>query len=119
MVRLRLSSLDPAVNDRSLLSILNTDQRLMPHIHLSIQSGDNVILKRMKRRHSFSDIVSLCEKLRKARPDIILGADLLTGFPTKTAEMFQNTIRVIEKADLTYKPLFVSIHNISGLCALT
>jgi threonylcarbamoyladenosine tRNA methylthiotransferase MtaB len=104
--RLRLSSLDPAVNDRSLLSILNTDQRLMPHIHLSIQSGDNVILKRMKRRHSFSDIISLCEKLRKARPDIILGADLITGFPTETAEMFQNTIRVIEKADLTYLHVF-------------
>ena len=104
--RLRLSSLDPAVTDSSLLSILNTDHRLMPHVHLSIQSGDNVILKRMKRRHSFSDVISLCKKLRQARPDIILGADLITGFPTETAEMFENTIKVVEKADLTYLHVF-------------
>ena len=88
--RLRLSSLDPAVADERLIALLGEEPRLMPHLHLSLQAGDDVILKRMKRRHLTADAVELCRHLRAARPDLVFGADLIVGFPTESEEQFQN-----------------------------
>lgn len=104
--RLRLSSLDPAAIDEDLWRLIAEEPRLMPHLHLSLQSGDDMILKRMKRRHSRDDVLLLCERARKARPDIVFGADLIAGFPTETDEMFQNTCDLIERCGITWLHVF-------------
>lgn len=104
--RLRLSSIDPAEVDDVLLGLLGDEERLMPHFHLSVQSGDNLILKRMKRRHSREDAIRFCESARRRRPQVAFGADLIAGFPTETEQMFANTLHLIDEADLTYLHVF-------------
>ena len=106
LARLRLSSLDPAVIDETLLALLAQEPRLMPHLHLSVQAGSDMILKRMKRRHLRGDVITLAARLRDARPDIILGADLIAGFPTEDDAMFEDSLRIVEEADLTYLHVF-------------
>ena len=104
--RLRLSSLDPAVIDEALIMALAEYPRLMPHLHLSVQSGNNIILKRMKRRHNRKNVADLCERIRRVRPDIVFGADLIAGFPTETDEMFEDTLKLVDEAGLTYLHVF-------------
>jgi threonylcarbamoyladenosine tRNA methylthiotransferase MtaB len=106
LLRLRLSSIDPAELDDDLVDLLATEPRLMPHVHLSVQAGDDLILKRMKRRHGRADVVRLTERLRRLRPEIAFGADLIAGFPTESAAMFANTLRLIDEADLVYLHVF-------------
>ncbi|MEC7830374.1 MAG: tRNA (N(6)-L-threonylcarbamoyladenosine(37)-C(2))-methylthiotransferase MtaB [Pseudomonadota bacterium] len=100
--RLRLSSMDVIGFDDLLIDLIAKNSRILPHIHLSLQSGDNMILKRMKRRHSREDAISLCKILRDKRPEITFGADLIVGFPTENEDMFQNTIKIIEECDLDW-----------------
>jgi threonylcarbamoyladenosine tRNA methylthiotransferase MtaB len=104
--RLRISSIDCIEIDPELVRAMAEEPRLMPHLHLSLQAGDDMILKRMKRRHSREDAIRLCETLRAARPDIVLGADLITGFPTETEAMFENTLRIVEECGLTWLHVF-------------
>lgn len=104
--RLRLSSLDPVEIDEDLLRVFEHDPRLMPHLHLSLQAGDDMILKRMKRRHLRQDAIEICQKLRKLRPGITFGADIIAGFPTETDEMFENSLRIIEECDLSFLHVF-------------
>jgi len=104
--RLRLSSLDPAVVDEDLIRLIEEDERLMPHLHLSVQAGSNMILKRMKRRHDRRDVIELCDRLRTARGDLVFGADIITGFPTETEEMFSDTLELVGEAGLTYLHVF-------------
>ena len=104
--RLRLSSLDPAAIDPDLKRLLAEEPRLMPHIHLSVQAGHDMILKRMKRRHDRADILRLAAELRALRPDIALGADLIAGFPTESDEMFAVSLRLVEEAGLTWLHVF-------------
>jgi threonylcarbamoyladenosine tRNA methylthiotransferase MtaB len=104
--RLRLSSIDPAEVDDLLLELVGDEERLMPHFHLSAQSGDNLILKRMKRRHTREDTIRFCETARKRRPQVAFGADLIAGFPTETEDMFANTMRLIDDAGLVYLHVF-------------
>ena len=104
--RLRLSSLDPAVADEDLFRLLAEEPRLMPHIHLSLQAGDDLILKRMKRRHSRADALAYVARLRRARPDIVLGADLIAGFPTESDDAFDSTRRLVEEAELSLLHVF-------------
>ena len=104
--RLRLSSLDPAAIDADLKRLIADEPRLMPHLHLSVQAGDDMILKRMKRRHSRADILRLAAELRALRPGIALGADLIAGFPTESDEMFAGTHRLVEEARLTWLHVF-------------
>jgi len=104
--RLRLSSIDSIEVDEALFELIAGEQRLMPHLHLSLQAGDNMILKRMKRRHSREDSIEFCERVRAARPDIVFGADLIAGFPTETDEMFEQTLRLVDECGLTYLHVF-------------
>ena len=104
--RLRLSSIDPAEIDQNLIDLVASQPRLMPHVHLSVQAGDDLVLKRMKRRHSRADVVRLCARLRAERPDIAFGADLIAGFPTETDAMFQRTLELIREAELTHLHVF-------------
>lgn len=104
--RLRLSSIDQIEADADLMRALRDEDRFMPHLHLSLQSGDNMILKRMKRRHLRRDTISFCAEARRLRPDVVFGADLIAGFPTETDEMFENTIEIVETCDLTYLHVF-------------
>ena len=104
--RLRLSSLDPAAIDDDLIRLLGEEPRLMPHLHLSLQAGDDTILKRMKRRHLVADAARLCARARRARPDVVFGADLIAGFPTETEAMFANTLASIDGLGLTYLHVF-------------
>lgn len=104
--RLRLSSVDPVEIDEDVFKLLATEKRLMPHLHISLQAGDDLILKRMKRRHLRPDLLKFCQKARQARPDVIFGADIIAGFPTETEEMFQNTLNIIEDCDLTFCHIF-------------
>ncbi len=104
--RLRLSSLDPVEVDPDLFHVFERDPRLMPHFHLSLQAGDDMILKRMKRRHLRQDVINVCQKFRALRPDVTFGADIIAGFPTETEEMFQNTLRIVEECDLTFLHVF-------------
>ena len=104
--RLRMSSLDPVEIDDDLWRLIAEEPRLMPHLHLSLQSGDDMILKRMKRRHLRQDAIDMCNRARDLRPDIAFGADIITGFPTETEEMFQNTMDIVEQCDLTYLHVF-------------
>jgi threonylcarbamoyladenosine tRNA methylthiotransferase MtaB len=104
--RLRLSSIDPAEVDPDLVDLVAREPRLMPHLHLSVQAGDDLILKRMKRRHSRSDVVRLCAQLGALRPDIAFGADLIAGFPTESEAMFERTLALIDEAGLTHLHVF-------------
>ncbi|MCK5575837.1 MAG: tRNA (N(6)-L-threonylcarbamoyladenosine(37)-C(2))-methylthiotransferase MtaB, partial [Sphingomonadales bacterium] len=104
--RLRLTSIDSIEVDPQLLDAITNHPRLMPHIHLSLQAGDNMILKRMKRRHLRDDAIRFCKDLKKARPDVVFGADIITGFPTETEEMFQNSLKLVEECDLTFLHVF-------------
>ena len=104
--RLRLSSIDSVEADRDLLDALATETRLMPHLHLSLQSGDDLILKRMKRRHLRADAIAFCAQLRRLRPDIVFGADLIAGFPTETEAMFRNTLELVDECGLTHLHVF-------------
>ncbi|MBI1206741.1 MAG: tRNA (N(6)-L-threonylcarbamoyladenosine(37)-C(2))-methylthiotransferase MtaB [Azospirillum sp.] len=104
--RLRLSSLDPAAIDRDLWRLIAEEPRLMPHLHLSLQAGDDLVLKRMRRRHSRADAVALSARARSLRPGLALGADLIAGFPTESEEMFDNTLNIIEDCGLTWLHVF-------------
>jgi threonylcarbamoyladenosine tRNA methylthiotransferase MtaB len=104
--RLRLSSIDQVEVDDDLLWALAEEPRLMPHLHLSLQSGDDMILKRMKRRHLRADAISFCETARRLRPDVVFGADLIAGFPTETDAMFANSLDIVAACDLTYLHVF-------------
>jgi threonylcarbamoyladenosine tRNA methylthiotransferase MtaB len=104
--RLRLSSIDSIEADPLLMELLAGEKRLMPHIHLSLQSGDNMILKRMKRRHTREDSIAFCAALRAARPEMVFGADIIAGFPTESEAMFDNTLAIIDDCNLTYLHVF-------------
>jgi len=104
--RLRLSSIDSVEADPALIRAIAEEERLMPHLHLSLQSGDDLILKRMKRRHSRADSVQFCEAMRRVRPDIVFGADLIAGFPTETEAMFRNSVTLINDCGLTFLHVF-------------
>jgi len=104
--RLRLSSIDQVEADEHLLDALAESERLMPHLHLSLQAGDDLILKRMKRRHLRADAISFCDKVRRLRPDIVFGADLIAGFPTETEEMFARSLDIVEECGLTHLHVF-------------
>lgn len=104
--RVRLSSLDPVEIDDDLWRLIAEEPRLMPHLHLSLQAGDDMILKRMKRRHLRQDVIDVCTRARDLRPDMAFGADIIAGFPTETAEMFENSLRIVEECDLTYLHVF-------------
>ncbi len=104
--RLRLSSLDPAEVDAPLFELVTSEPRLMPHVHLSLQSGDDMILKRMKRRHNRAQAVNLVARLKSARPDIAIGADLIAGFPTETEDMFKNSRDIIDECDIVFGHIF-------------
>jgi threonylcarbamoyladenosine tRNA methylthiotransferase MtaB len=104
--RLRLSSIDSVETDEGIFRAFAEEPRLMPHVHLSLQSGDPLILKRMKRRHAPSDALAFCRRLRRLRPDIVIGADVIAGFPTETEEMFANTLRHVEELGVTFLHVF-------------
>jgi threonylcarbamoyladenosine tRNA methylthiotransferase MtaB len=106
LTRLRISSIDSIEADRDLLDVIADDQRLMPHLHLSLQSGDDLVLKRMKRRHSRADAIEFCAQVRRLRPDIALGADIIAGFPTETEEMFARSQDLVAECDLTFLHVF-------------
>jgi threonylcarbamoyladenosine tRNA methylthiotransferase MtaB len=104
--RLRLSSLDPVEIDEDLWALIEYEPKLMPHLHLSVQAGDDMILKRMKRRHLRQDVIDVCRRARDIRPDMVFGADIIAGFPTETDEMFQNSMLLVEECDLTFLHVF-------------
>ncbi len=104
--RLRLSSIDPVEIDEDLWDLIEKEPRLMPHLHLSIQAGDDMILKRMKRRHSHQDVIDTCSRARNLRPDIVFGADIIAGFPTETEEMFANSLDIVRECDITFLHVF-------------
>lgn len=104
--RLRLSSIDAVEVDDDLYRLLGDEERLMPHLHISLQAGDDMILKRMKRRHNRQQALDFCERVRGLRPDAVFGADIIAGFPTETEEMFENTLRLVDEAQLTWLHIF-------------
>ncbi len=104
--RLRLSSIDSIEADDDLMRLIADEERLMPHLHLSLQSGDDMILKRMKRRHLRDDSIRFCAEARRLRPDIVFGADFIAGFPTETDGMFANTMRLVDECGLTWLHVF-------------
>jgi len=104
--RLRLSSLDCVEIDSGLMDAFADEERLMPHLHLSLQAGDDLILKRMKRRHSRADAIALTRELRRRRPGIVFGADFIAGFPTESEDMFRRSLDLIEECGLTYLHVF-------------
>lgn len=104
--RLRLSSVDVAEIDEDLRDLIATEQRLMPYLHLSLQSGDNMILKRMKRRHTREQVIDFCDWARKVRPDISFGADIIAGFPTETEEMFENSLDIVRRCGISFLHVF-------------
>jgi threonylcarbamoyladenosine tRNA methylthiotransferase MtaB len=106
LARLRLSSIDQVEVDEELMTALAEEERLMPHLHLSMQSGDDLTLKRMKRRHSRADAIAFCERARRLRPDVVFGADLIAGFPTETDAMFENSRTIVDACGLTYLHVF-------------
>jgi threonylcarbamoyladenosine tRNA methylthiotransferase MtaB len=106
LVRLRISSIDSIEADENLMLAIATQPRLMPHLHLSLQAGDDMILKRMKRRHLRDDAIRFCEEARRLRPDMIFGADIIAGFPTETEEMFENSVKLVTDCDLTFLHVF-------------
>ncbi len=104
--RLRLSSLDPVEIDDDLWRLIGEEPRLMPHLHMSLQAGDDMVLKRMKRRHLRDDAIAMANRARSLRPDIVFGADIIAGFPTETDEMFENTLKIVDECDLTFLHVF-------------
>jgi threonylcarbamoyladenosine tRNA methylthiotransferase MtaB len=104
--RLRISSLDAVFADPELLRCLAEEERLMPHLHVSLQAGDDMILKRMKRRHSRADAIRFCDEARRLRPDVVFGADLIAGFPTETDAMFANSVKLVDDCGLAYLHVF-------------
>ena len=106
LARLRLSSIDSVEADRDLLDAFATDARLMPHLHLSLQAGDDLILKRMKRRHLRADAIAFCEAVRRLRPDMVFGADIIAGFPTETEDMFARSLALVDECGLTHLHVF-------------
>jgi len=104
--RLRLSSLDVSEMDDNLLHVFKTNKRMMPHLHLSLQSGNNLILKRMKRRHSREQAIDVCRNLKAARPELTFGADLIAGFPTESDTMFLDTIKLVDECDISWLHIF-------------
>jgi threonylcarbamoyladenosine tRNA methylthiotransferase MtaB len=104
--RLRISSIDQIEVDRDLLDVIADEERLMPHLHLSLQSGDDLILKRMKRRHSRRDAIEFCAQVRRLRPDIAFGADIIAGFPTETEQMFERSQDLVGACDLSFLHVF-------------
>jgi threonylcarbamoyladenosine tRNA methylthiotransferase MtaB len=104
--RLRLSSIDSIEADADLMRALAEEERLMPHLHLSLQAGDDLVLKRMKRRHSRADAIRFCNEARRLRPDVAIGADLIAGFPTETNAMFENSLSLVEECGLTFLHVF-------------
>ncbi len=104
--RLRLSSIDSIEADPELMEAIATEARLMPHLHLSLQAGDDMILKRMKRRHLRDDSIRFCEDVRALRPDMVFGADIIAGFPTETEAMFENSLKIVEECGLTHLHVF-------------
>ncbi len=106
LARVRLSSLDPVEIDNDLWRLIAEESRFMPHLHLSVQAGDDLILKRMKRRHSRQDVIDVCKKAKALRPEMAFGADIIAGFPTETDAMFENTLRLVEECGLTFLHVF-------------
>lgn len=106
LARLRLSSIDQVETDRDLVAAIAEEGRLMPHLHLSMQSGDDMILKRMKRRHSRADAIAFCKAIRRLRPDVVFGADFIAGFPTESDEMFGRTMDIVDDCDIAYLHVF-------------
>jgi threonylcarbamoyladenosine tRNA methylthiotransferase MtaB len=104
--RLRLSSIDSVEADRELLDVFASDGRLMPHLHLSLQAGDDLILKRMKRRHLRADAIAFCEAVRRLRPDVVFGGDIIAGFPTETEDMFARSLDLVDACGLTHLHVF-------------
>nr|WP_246270542.1 tRNA (N(6)-L-threonylcarbamoyladenosine(37)-C(2))-methylthiotransferase MtaB [Hongsoonwoonella zoysiae] len=104
--RLRLSSIDSIEADEALMRAIAEEERLMPHFHLSLQAGDDLILKRMKRRHLRADTIRFCEEVRALRPDVVFGADIIAGFPTETEAMFENTLKIVDECGLTHLHVF-------------
>ena len=104
--RLRISSIDSIEADPALIDAISSEMRLMPHLHLSLQAGDDMILKRMKRRHLRDDAIEFCSKMRSVRPNIVYGADIIAGFPTETEEMFENSLKLIKECGLTWLHVF-------------
>ncbi|MBZ0217455.1 MAG: tRNA (N(6)-L-threonylcarbamoyladenosine(37)-C(2))-methylthiotransferase MtaB [Fimbriimonadaceae bacterium] len=104
--RLRISSIDCIEVDDALMDVIANEQRLMPHLHLSLQSGDDMILKRMKRRHSRDESIAFCREVRKVRPDMVFGADIIAGFPTETDDMFSHSKEMVVECGLTYLHVF-------------
>ena len=104
--RLRISSIDAVEVDDDLYRLIENEPRLMPHMHISLQAGDDMVLKRMKRRHLRQDALDFVQKVRSLRPDVVFGADIIAGFPTETDEMFENTLRLVEEANLIYLHVF-------------
>jgi threonylcarbamoyladenosine tRNA methylthiotransferase MtaB len=104
--RLRLSSIDPAEIDADLFAAIGEEERLMPHLHLSLQAGDDLILKRMKRRHSRADAIGFCNEARRLRPGVVFGADLIAGFPTESEAAFRNTLSLVDDCGLTFLHVF-------------
>jgi threonylcarbamoyladenosine tRNA methylthiotransferase MtaB len=104
--RLRLSSIDSVEVDADLLDALANEARLMPHLHLSLQAGDDLILKRMKRRHLRADAIAFCDQVRRLRPDVVFGGDVIAGFPTETEEMFTRSLDLVDECGLTHLHVF-------------
>ena len=104
--RLRISSIDSIEADPALMEAIATEPRLMPHLHLSLQAGDDMILKRMKRRHLRDDAIAFCQEARQLRPDMTFGADIIAGFPTETDEMFENSLKLVDDCALTWLHVF-------------
>ena len=106
LARLRISSIDSIEVDEALMGAIASESRLMPHLHLSLQAGDDLILKRMKRRHLRDDAIRFCEEARKVRPEMVFGADIIAGFPTETEAMFQNSVSLVRDCGLTFLHVF-------------
>ena len=106
LARLRISSIDSIEADDALMEAIATEPRLMPHMHLSLQAGDDMILKRMKRRHGRDDAIAFCEQARRLRPQMVFGADIIAGFPTETEAMFENSLRLVAECGLTWLHVF-------------
>jgi threonylcarbamoyladenosine tRNA methylthiotransferase MtaB len=106
LVRLRISSIDSIEADDALMEAIASEPRLMPHLHLSLQAGDDMILKRMKRRHLRDDAIRFCEDARRLRPDMVFGADIIAGFPTETDAMFENSVKLVADCGLTWLHVF-------------
>ncbi len=106
LARLRVSSIDSVEADPALVEAIASERRLMPHLHLSLQAGDDLILKRMKRRHGRDDAIRFCQEVRRARPEVVFGADLIAGFPTETEAMFENTLALVVECGLTWLHVF-------------